>query len=174
MRTRSYRLLLPFVALTLAARAPQSTHGKPIAASAMESESWTAHPASLIRMNCGTCEISFCGHTVVTGAGDDYGNPHMDCIAIPNCDGHPTCSVAYLPEFEKRRFTELVEGAVNGSIESVEILLRDFGEVAELNGERESLQIRGCDPGTYVANIPLTPLEFASASQYTAEVAARN
>lgn len=171
MLARHCRLLLPLIALTLAARTPPPEPADRPTPAATVSETWAAPSAVFARTNCGTCEISFCGHTLTLGGSEDYANPHTNCVALPDCSGHPACSVSYLPELEKRRFTELVDGAVNGSMESVEILLRDFGEVAELNGERESLQIRGCDPGTFMANIPLTPLEFASASQFAAAAA---
>jgi len=126
-------------------------------------------PANCVE--CSTCAVSI-EHRATITEGGDYKNSHpcIDTGSAFDCSGHPACDPqASLPEDLQRdrelRYAEMQRAlmrAFDGDTMAVRELLENYGDWAEINVERKSLQVRGCTREFKVANLPLGPQQLAT------------
>jgi hypothetical protein len=121
-------------------------------------ESWITPRSLLIVENCAGCQLLACGHKAPGDLHGDIANPHEFCLGNPDCLGHPDCSATFLPGYpglNMLRFPQLVDQASRGDRLALLALIKEYPSMTAVNVERHSLQVRGCDRTSYVANIPL-------------------
>jgi hypothetical protein len=102
-------------------------------------------------LECGTPE----NHATETAEKGVIKNPHSFCMALPNCNGQPTCTASRLPNGDDARLKTLVREVADGSEVAVQVLMAEFGDIALYNAERKALQLFGCVAGAVTALLPL-------------------
>jgi len=128
-------------------------------------ESWLPPPALIQGQNCADCKIKLCGHEAPANELGEIANPHAFCLPNADCSGHPDCIHSFLPRWPSTdavRFPQLVNQATDGNRDAVRILLKDYPLLVTLNKERQSVQLRGCDRTSIIANIRLDDMTFGA------------
>ena len=133
-------------------------------------------PMFLCSVNCFQgCSIGGgTGHYANATGGYGGGVAHSSCMAGDSCEAH-TCGgktqltpgiLAPVPgmEVEVANVLAYAKAAANGSVEAARALVSDFGQSVELNVDRRSLQIRGCNTDVIAVHVPLSDIQMTALS----------